>query len=473
MRAPRRGAGHGDDVVGRHRDRVALQEARAAGVEHDHVRSVARERVRDLGHPDRVAREVQRAAVRREHEAGDRGEHARRSSRCRAGRRCGRRPGRGTARVLDRHQRPEPVALQPLDVGRLAEHRHAAGQEPDRRLVQMVRVQVRDHDAVEPRTTSSGGSGRRDRRVRDGVGRVADGRARARLVEHRVDQQPLAAELDEEGRMADERQAHAATIERRVITARVPPRASSGRRRRAPAAPGSAPCGSGWSGRGGAAAGSVRVNVPSGRTTMPSPWRQNACQALPERGRACQPRRSATPGAGATRPVTASERSVPPAARSAREPRLDAVLEAQLCELPLRRPRPSVAVEACRQRPTALRAHDGREASVGANRDPPGLRRSARVGHGEDDGPSGGARALDELALDAHGSACRRAWSVATGSSGRPSMVATARSDAPGAGATSTPALVATVGGPPAAVPAFEAVTRQSIVAPTSAEPVT
>ena len=52
-------------------------------------------------------------------------------------------------------------------------------------------------------------------------------------------------------------------------------------------------------------------------------------------------------------------------------------------------------------------------------------------------------------------------------------MVATARSDAPGAGATSKPALVATVGAPPAAVPALEAVTRQSIVAPTSAGLVT
>ena len=55
---------------------------------------------------------------------------------------------------------------------------------------------------------------------------------------------------------------------------------------------------------------------------------------------------------------------------------------------------------------------------------------------------------------------------------GRPSMVATASSDAPGAGAISTPALVATVGGLPADVPALEAVTRHSIVAPTSAEPV-
>ena len=119
------------------------------------------------------------------------------------------------AGVVDRHQGPEPVPLQPLDVRRLAQHRHAAGQEPDRRLVEVVGVEVRDDDAVEVAHDVLGRERQPDRRVRHRVGRVADGRARTRLVEHRIDQQPAAAELDEEGRVADERQAHHATIERR------------------------------------------------------------------------------------------------------------------------------------------------------------------------------------------------------------------------------------------------------------------
>ena len=114
------------------------------------------------------------------------------------------------------HQGPEPVPLQPLDVRRLAEHRHAARQEPHRRLVEVVGVQVRDDDAVEVAHDVLRRQRQRTVGFGTGLGVLPMGGRAPCLVEHRVDQQSLAAELDEEGRMADERQAHAATIERRI-----------------------------------------------------------------------------------------------------------------------------------------------------------------------------------------------------------------------------------------------------------------
>jgi len=58
-------AGDGDDVVGRHHDRVALQEARAARVDDNHVGPVLVERRADLVAPDRVAGDVQHRLVGR------------------------------------------------------------------------------------------------------------------------------------------------------------------------------------------------------------------------------------------------------------------------------------------------------------------------------------------------------------------------------------------------------------------------
>ena len=69
----RRVAGDGHDVVGGHHDRVALEEARAAGVDHRRRRAGGVERRGHLVAPDRVAGDVEHRLARRlEHEAGDR-----------------------------------------------------------------------------------------------------------------------------------------------------------------------------------------------------------------------------------------------------------------------------------------------------------------------------------------------------------------------------------------------------------------
>src|SRR3712207_6987908 len=60
----RRVPGDRDDVLGGHRDRVALQVARAARVDHGGPRLEAVERGLDLLVPDRVARHVQRRLAR-------------------------------------------------------------------------------------------------------------------------------------------------------------------------------------------------------------------------------------------------------------------------------------------------------------------------------------------------------------------------------------------------------------------------
>ena len=105
------------------------------------------------------------------------------------------------------HVREAAVAQHAL-VGRLAEQRDVLGQQVDRGLVEVVLVQVGDEHGVEVAHEQVDGLGQLDERVAAVVGRVRDGRPRARGVEHRVDEQAEAVELDDQGGVPDQAKPH-------------------------------------------------------------------------------------------------------------------------------------------------------------------------------------------------------------------------------------------------------------------------
>ena len=75
-------------------------------------------------------------------------------------------------------------------------------------VVEVVAVQVRDQHRVEPGDHDLGRLGQLDERVAAVVLRPLDGRAGARRIEHRVDEQVAAAELEPHGGVADQAQMH-------------------------------------------------------------------------------------------------------------------------------------------------------------------------------------------------------------------------------------------------------------------------
>ena len=146
-------AGDGDHVVGGHGDRVALHEARAAGVDHDHVGPVGVERGLDLVAVDRVARDVEHGlAGRAQHEARDRGEHVGRSRPCRGGRPCGRsRRPRGRARPPTGRTSVKPRSRSAPSSGGWQSSGMRLVEQIDRGFVEVVGVQVGDEHGVEAR----------------------------------------------------------------------------------------------------------------------------------------------------------------------------------------------------------------------------------------------------------------------------------------------------------------------------------
>jgi hypothetical protein len=78
----------------------------------------------------------------------------------------------------------------------------------------VVAVPVRDHDRIEPADDFLGRERQRDRRVPDGIRRLLDRRPRAGVVEHRVDEDPPSAKIQEHGRAAHEREPHSSRFYR-------------------------------------------------------------------------------------------------------------------------------------------------------------------------------------------------------------------------------------------------------------------
>ncbi|HEU6445323.1 MAG TPA: hypothetical protein VFL61_09725 [Gaiellaceae bacterium] len=91
---------------------------------------------------------------------------------------------------------------------RLAEDRDVSGEQLRGRVVEVVSVQVGDDDRVQVAHELLRRQRQRDERVRPRVWRVRDRRPRTGGVEHRVDQQAPPLELEQQGRVANQRQPH-------------------------------------------------------------------------------------------------------------------------------------------------------------------------------------------------------------------------------------------------------------------------
>ena len=102
----------------------------------------------------------------------------------------------------------EPELAERLLVLGLAEDRNVARQQLLAARVEMVAVPMRDDHGVEPAHDLLGRKRQRHRRVRDLVARLLDRRSCAHVVEHRIDEDPLARDLDDHGRAANESDAH-------------------------------------------------------------------------------------------------------------------------------------------------------------------------------------------------------------------------------------------------------------------------
>ena len=102
----------------------------------------------------------------------------------------------------------EAEIAQPLLVLGLAEDGHVPRHEARSGLVEVVLVHVRDHDRVEAAHDLLGGKRERNERVAPRLRRVLDGVARARVVEHGLDEHAPAFDLEQERRVTYEGQAH-------------------------------------------------------------------------------------------------------------------------------------------------------------------------------------------------------------------------------------------------------------------------
>ena len=102
----------------------------------------------------------------------------------------------------------KPWRAQALGVLRLAEHRDVLRQQLRCRVVEVVEVHVRDEHGVDARDDDLGRLGQLHERVAAVVLGVLDRGAGARRVEHRVDEQLPAGELEPQRRVADQAQVH-------------------------------------------------------------------------------------------------------------------------------------------------------------------------------------------------------------------------------------------------------------------------
>ena len=114
--------------------------------------------------------------------------------------------------VVDDRLRREAERAKRLLVLRLAEDRDVAWKELLRPSVEVVAMPVRHEDGVDPANDLLGRERQRHGRVGDLVPRSLDRWPRAHVVEHRVDEDPAARELEDHGRAADESESHAGVL---------------------------------------------------------------------------------------------------------------------------------------------------------------------------------------------------------------------------------------------------------------------
>jgi hypothetical protein len=200
----RHARGHLADVVDAHHDQPALEERGAAGVHHRDARREALDRLLDGLVPDGVAREVEVA----EHEAAHRRERLRDLAVAVSG---GHAVPRRAVPVEGRlhHADVEAELAEGGLVLRLAEDGDVAREEPLGGVVEVVLVTMCHEHGVEAANDLLGGKRKLDGRVVDRVRGARDRGPRARRIEHRIDENPPAVELQQERRIAHERDAHA------------------------------------------------------------------------------------------------------------------------------------------------------------------------------------------------------------------------------------------------------------------------
>jgi hypothetical protein len=109
--------------------------------------------------------------------------------------------------VLDR-PRVEAELPEPRLVAGLAEGRNVPRHQPLGRLIEMVPVEVSHEHGVEVADDLLGGHRQGHERVAQRRFGVPHGRPCAGLVQRGVDEHPAPVELEEQCRVADERQAH-------------------------------------------------------------------------------------------------------------------------------------------------------------------------------------------------------------------------------------------------------------------------
>ena len=109
---------------------------------------------------------------------------------------------------LDRPHVGEAVAAQALGVLGLAEHRDVLRQQLCCRVVEVVEVHVRDQHGIDPGDHHLGRLRQFDQRIAPVIVRVFNGGTGTGRVEHRVDEQLPAGELEPQRRVADQAQVH-------------------------------------------------------------------------------------------------------------------------------------------------------------------------------------------------------------------------------------------------------------------------
>jgi hypothetical protein len=211
----------GEDVGGRHRDGAALDELGRARVDDDDVGPVGVEHPGDLLAPHAVAGDVDDGLARRAQDEARGGRHRLADLPVPvARRRAGDLDPVEVARVPDGEEVRETVPRERLLVLRLAEDGEPGGKEVDRRLVEVVAVEVGDEHGVRALDRPGGGDGQGDEGVAPVVRGAAHGGPRLGRVEHRVDEEVAAGQLEDEGGMADQAEPHAETLPPRLTCSR-------------------------------------------------------------------------------------------------------------------------------------------------------------------------------------------------------------------------------------------------------------
>ena len=191
------------NVVGSHDDEPALDELGSAGVHDGDARPVPLDRRLDLVVPDSVAGEVEVV----EDEAAHRSEQLGDAAASVACRRSRDRYAVPVELVRDRAS-VEPELAERLLVFGLAEGRYIARHELLAARVEVVTMSVCDDHRIDSPDDVLRGERERHRGVGNLVASLLDRRPRANVVEHRIHQDSLSRDLDDDGRAPDESEAH-------------------------------------------------------------------------------------------------------------------------------------------------------------------------------------------------------------------------------------------------------------------------